>query len=59
LQGFRWRGPDPDGIMMNGEKMLTVLYKGPNWEATDGSIVRSDSRFAEHFLPTTKTRFIG
>ena len=55
LQGFRWTGPDPDAIMMNGEKTLTVHhYKGPTWEATDGSIVRSDSRFAEHFLSNNK-----
>ncbi len=55
LQGFRWTGPDPDAIMMNGERTLTVHhYKGPTWEATDGSIVRIDSRFVEHFLPNNK-----
>jgi hypothetical protein len=27
-------------------------YKGPTWEATDGSIVRSEGPLAKHFLPT-------
>jgi hypothetical protein len=50
--GFAWTGPDPDAIMMNSEKTLTVHhYKGPTWEATDGSIVRSDGKLAKHFLP--------
>jgi Protein of unknown function (DUF3455) len=54
-QGFVWAGPDPDAILMNDEKTLTVHhYKGPTWEATDGSIVRSDGSLAEHFLPNNK-----
>jgi hypothetical protein len=37
---------------MNDAKTLTVHhYKGPTWEATDGSIVRSDGSAAKHFLP--------
>jgi len=54
-QGFAWSGPDPDAILMNDEKTLTVHhYKGPTWEATDGSIVRSDGSLAKHFLPDHK-----
>jgi hypothetical protein len=54
-QGFAWAGPDPDAILMNDEKTLTVHhYKGPTWEATDGSLVRSDSKLAKHFLPINK-----
>jgi hypothetical protein len=54
-QGFAWAGPDPDAIMTNREKTLTVHhYKGPAWEATDGSIVRSDGALAKHFLPADK-----
>jgi hypothetical protein len=54
-QGFTWSGPDPDAIMMNAEKTLTVHhYKGPAWEATDGSVVRSDGKLAKHFLPNNK-----
>ena len=54
-QGFRWTGPDPDAIMLNSEKTLTVHhYKGPTWEATDGSVVRSDGRLAKHFLANNK-----
>src|ERR1700685_3907971 len=55
-QGFAWAGPDPDAILMNDEKTLTVHhYKGPTWEATDGSVVHSDGALAKHFLPTGKT----
>jgi hypothetical protein len=54
-QGFAWSGPDPDAIMTNREKTLTVHhYKGPMWEATDGSLVRSDGKLAKHFLPYSK-----
>ena len=54
-QGFAWSGPDPDAILMNVEKSLTVHhYKGPTWEATDGSMVRSDGKLAKHFLPNRK-----
>jgi hypothetical protein len=54
-QGFAWSGPDPDAVLMNDEKTLTVHhYKGPTWEATDGSIVRSDGSLARHFLPNNK-----
>ena len=49
--GFAWSGPDPDAILTNSEKTLTVHhYKGPVWEATDGSIVRSEGKLAKHFL---------
>src|ERR1700693_3477162 len=54
-QGFAWSGPDPDAILMNVEKSLTVHhYKGPTWEVTDGSMVRSDGKLAKHFLPNRK-----
>lgn len=54
-QGFAWSGPDPDAILTNGDKTLTVHhYKGPAWEAADGSIVRSDGALARHFLPSDK-----
>jgi hypothetical protein len=50
-QGFAWAGPDPDAILTNSEHTLTVHhYKGPTWEATDGSTVRSDGKLAKHFL---------
>jgi Protein of unknown function (DUF3455) len=50
-QGFVWSGPDPDAILTNSEKTLIVHhYKGPTWEATDASLVRSDGRLAKHFL---------
>lgn len=43
-------GPDPDAIMTNAQKTITIHhYKGPTWEATDGSIVRSDGALAKHF----------
>jgi hypothetical protein len=52
---FTWSGPDPDAIMTNAAKTLTVHhYKGPAWEATDGSLVRSDGKLAKHFLPNNK-----
>lgn len=54
-QNFAWLGPDPDAILTNAERTLTVHhYKGPTWEATDGSLVRSDGRLAKHFLPDKK-----
>lgn len=54
-QGFAWSGPDPDAILVNDERTLTVHhYKGPTWEATDGSIVRSDGALAKHYLPNNK-----
>jgi len=54
-QLFAWSGPDPDAIMTNAAKTLTVHhYKGPVWEATDGSLVRSDGKLAKHFLPNNK-----
>jgi len=50
--GFAWSGPDPDAILMNDDRTLTVHhYKGPTWEATDGSVARSDGSLAKHFLP--------
>jgi hypothetical protein len=54
-QGFAWAGPDPDAILTNERKTVTVHhYKGPTWEATDGSLVRSDGALAKHFLPSNK-----
>jgi hypothetical protein len=54
-QGFAWSGPDPDAILTNSEHTLTVHhYKGPTWEATDGSMVRSDGKLAKHFLASNK-----
>jgi len=54
-QGFAWAGPDPDATLTNAEKTLTLHhYKGPTWEAPDGSIVRSDGTLAKHFLPNDK-----
>jgi hypothetical protein len=54
-QGFAWSGPDPDAILINNDKTLTVHhYKGPTWEATDGSLVRSDGKLAKHYLPKNK-----
>jgi Protein of unknown function (DUF3455) len=54
-QGFSWSGPDPDAIMTNSNHTLTVHhYKGPTWEATDGSIVHSDGKLAKHFLANHK-----
>jgi hypothetical protein len=53
--GFGWAGPDPDAMLMSSEKKLVVHhYKGPTWEATDGSMVRSDGALARHFLPADK-----
>lgn len=50
-QGFAWVS-DPDAIMTNHEKALLVHhYKGPVWEATDGSLVRGDGPQAKHYLP--------
>ncbi len=55
VRGFTWTGPDPDAILTNERKTVTVHhYKGPTWEATDGSIVRSDGALARHFLPNNK-----
>jgi hypothetical protein len=51
-QGFAWAGPDPDAVLVDSAHKLTVRhYKGPVWEATDGSLVRSDAALARHFLP--------
>ena len=52
-QSFTWSGPDPDANLMNDKKTLLVHhYKGPTWEAADGSIVQSDASLARHFLPS-------
>lgn len=52
-QNFAWTGPDPDAILIDSAHKLTVHhYKGPSWEATDGSIVRSEGPLARHYLPT-------
>jgi len=50
--GFTWAGPDPDAILTDDANTLVVHhYRGPAWEATDGSLVRSDASRARHFLP--------
>jgi hypothetical protein len=50
-QGFAWVS-DPDAIMTNSDKTLLVHhYKGPVWEATDGSLVGGDGPQAKHYLP--------
>jgi hypothetical protein len=52
-QTYSWAGPDPDAILVDSPHKLTVHhYKGPTWEAADGSIVRSEGPLAKHFLPT-------
>jgi hypothetical protein len=52
-QSFAWSGPDPDAILIDSAHKLTVHhYKGPTWEATDGSLVRSDGASARHYLPS-------
>jgi hypothetical protein len=52
-QSFAWAGPDPDAILIDSAHRLTVHhYKGPSWEATDGSIVRSEGSLARHYLPS-------
>src|SRR5271168_262577 len=54
-QGFAWAGPDPDAILLTADRKMTVHhYKGPTWEATDGSIVRSEGALAKHFLAQNK-----
>ena len=51
-QTYAWTGPDPDAILVDSVHKLTVHhYKGPTWEATDGSMVRSDASLAKHYLP--------
>jgi hypothetical protein len=55
-QSFAWSGPDPDAVMVDSAHKLTVHhYKGPAWEATDGSIVRSEGPLAKHFLPANSS----
>lgn len=47
--GSAWTGPDPDAIVVNADRSLIVHhYKGPTWEATDGSLVKGSN--ARHFL---------
>ena len=54
--GYAWAGPDPDAVMVSADKKLTVHhYKGPTWEATDGSIVRSEGPLAKHFSTDSNT----
>jgi hypothetical protein len=51
-QGFAWTGSDPDAVLADSARKLTAHhYKGPAWEASDGSIVRSEAALAKHFLP--------
>jgi len=53
--GFAWSGPDPDAMLTNDNNSLSVHhYKGPTWEAADGSIVKSEGSLAKHFLPINK-----
>ncbi len=42
----KWTGPDPDAII-SGAGLIIHHYKGPVWEATDGSIVHGSN--AKHF----------
>ncbi len=50
-QGLSWVS-DPDAIMTNADKTLLVHhYRGPVWEATDGSKVLGDGPHAKHYLP--------
>ena len=49
--GFAWTGPDPDAVLATEDRSLIVHhYKGPAWEAQDGSVVRSEGKLAKHFL---------
>jgi len=55
-ESFKWAGPDPDAILTDSAHKLTVHhYKGPAWEATDGSMVRSEVPLAKHFLPANSS----
>ena len=50
---FVWATPYPDAILADdANKLMVHHYKGPVWEATDGSTVRSEVPLAKHFLPT-------
>jgi len=50
---FAWATPYPDAILADdANKVIVHHYKGPVWEATDGSTVRSEAPLARHFLPT-------
>jgi hypothetical protein len=41
---YAWSGPDPDAIVTNAENTLTIHhYKGPVWEATDGSLIHGSN----------------
>lgn len=43
-----WTGPDPDAIVLNANRSVILHhYKGPTWEAADGSIVHGSN--AKHF----------
>jgi hypothetical protein len=45
-----WTGPDPDAIVVSEDRTITIHhYKGPTWEATDGSFVMADGPHAKHF----------
>ena len=44
-----WSGPDPDALI-SGAGLIIHHYKGPTWEATDGSIVHGAN--AKHFAAT-------
>jgi hypothetical protein len=49
VKPFAWSGPDPDAIIANSVKTVTLHhYKGPTWEGTDGSMVVGSN--AKHFL---------
>lgn len=48
---YAWTGPDPDAILTTGGgNPIVHHYKGPTWEATDGSIVHASHPV--HFEPT-------
>lgn len=42
----KWAGPDPDALI-SGAGLIIHHYKGPTWEATDGSVVHGSN--AKHF----------
>jgi hypothetical protein len=45
---FAWSAPDPDAIVATADSALIIHhYKGPTWEATDGSIIHGGN--AKHF----------
>lgn len=45
----KWAGPDPDALI-SGAGLIIHHYKGPTWEASDGSVVHGSN--AKHFAAT-------